>query len=96
MGVASQRFVDMHKEKVSEMKRLLVFYVRGLMDIRTTNIPTPVVPIVPNTPKIQMSPDGYPHLPTETNFSQWKKADLTDAMRTFLNAHYSKTMASKK
>jgi len=86
----------MHKEKVSEMKRLLVFYVRGLMDIRTTNIQTPVVPVVPNTPKIQMSSDGYPHLPTETNFSQWKKADLTDAMRTFLNAHYSKTMASKK
>ncbi len=86
----------MHKEKVSEMKRLLVAYVRGLRDMRTTNIQTPVVPVVPNTPKIQMSPDGYPVLPTETNFSQLKKADLTDAIRTFLNAHYSKSIASKK
>lgn len=85
----------MHQDKVAEMKRLLVTYVRSLIDMRsntTTNIQTPVVP---NIPKIQMSPDGYPILPTETNFAEWKKNHLTDAIRTYLNAHYSKTIASQ-
>jgi hypothetical protein len=43
-----------------------------------------------------MSPDGFPIVPTETNFAQWKKIHLTEAIRTYLNAHYSKTKVSNK
>jgi hypothetical protein len=96
MGVASQRFVDMHKDKVAEMKRLLVVYVRSLIDMRSRTTTSIQTPVVPNIPKIQMSPDGYPILPTETNFAEWKKNHLTEAIRTYLNAHYSKTITSQK
>ena len=96
MGVANQRFVDMHKDKVVEMKRLLVSYVRNLHNIAktTANIQTPVVSN--EHAKIQMSPDGFPIIPTAANFAQWKKPHLTDAIRTYMNTHYSKTKATHK
>lgn len=93
MGVSSQCFVDMHKDKVDELKRLLINYVNSLR--QTANI---LAARQPSTPShnldLRITNDGYPILPT-LPFQNLNKNDITHLIRTYLNAHYSKLLETR-
>lgn len=95
MGVPSQSFAEMHKDKVNEMKRLLINYVKSLQSAAIENFGRP-----PERPRakpsdrtsIQITDEGYPLILTTVDLHKLKKVDLTQMIRTFLGTHYSKNI----
>ena len=92
MGVPAQPFVDMHKDKIDEIKRLLMAYIKNIDQTANTSRTNPPAGLRPNDLKIQMTNEGYPLLPTTLDFQKLNKVELTDMMRIYLNAHYSKRL----
>jgi hypothetical protein len=90
MGVPGQSFVDMHNDKINEIKRSLINYVKSLQQTANT-----IVNLRPPEPQahqiaIQVTSEGYPILPANIQFARLNKTDITDMIRQYLNAHYSK------
>jgi hypothetical protein len=91
MGRPNKRsFEDTYNDKVKEMTRNLVNYVKSLRDSgadvfgqesgNCTNSQS--------GPDITMSPDGFPVLLASINQKQFTKRELEDAMRAYLGQHY--------
>lgn len=86
MGVSAPGFVTQHKDKVDEMKRLLLDYAKALRQVSNTNIQTRE-----NTAPadlIQINENGYPILPDKVDFNSLRKSDLEEIIRTYLGWHY--------
>ena len=88
MGISASQFVNQHKDKIDEMKRLLLDYIRGLRQAsarndaeRTSHSPADFIKINDN---------GYPVLPDNLYFDNLRKTDLEELLRTYLGWHYSK------
>jgi hypothetical protein len=90
MGVSAQRFVELHKDKVDEMKRLLITYVKTHKTSMETNDNNRPPQSQNNDREISITDDGFPILPTNIQINKLNKRDLTEMARTYLNAHYSK------
>jgi hypothetical protein len=90
MGVPRQQFVDVHKDKVNEIKRHLMDYVKGLRHLATTSTePRPAEqPSVEH--EVQITKDGYPLLRKTIKFKDLTKGDLSTILRMYLAAHYRK------
>jgi len=88
MGSTAQSFVEIHSEKVQEIKRLLMDYVKTIrqsLEIvggRPSNT-------LPNDTEIKITDDGYPVLPSNLELDYLNKTSLIIILRTYLNAHYS-------
>jgi len=88
MGISASQFVNQHKDKIDEMKRLLLDYIKGLRQAsarndaeRTSQSPADFIKINDN---------GYPILPDNLYFDNLRKTDLEELLRTYLGWHYSK------
>jgi hypothetical protein len=93
MGVPAQPFVDLEKDKVDEIKRLLMAYIKNIDRTANAISTNPPAAVRPNDLKVLLTDNGYPKLPTTVDFEKLNKVDLTDMMRMFFNAHYSKRLS---
>jgi hypothetical protein len=88
MGSTTQTFVEIQSEKVLEIKRVLLDYVKTIrqslefVDGRPSNPP-------PIDDGLKMTDDGYPVLPISIELEHLNKASLVIILRTYLNTHYS-------
>jgi hypothetical protein len=91
MGVPSQLFTEIHKEKVNEMKRNLLDYVIFLrQQLDANNIDGQPADTQQEEISIRLTDLGYPVIPTTIQLRNLHKVDLTHILRTYLSAHYSK------
>lgn len=93
MGVPRQPFVDLHKDKVNEIKRHLMDYVKGLRHLSTassnnTEARPTEEPSVEQ--EVQITKDGYPLLQNTINLKSLSKSHLTNILRMYMAAHYRK------
>ena len=93
MGVPQQAFMDVHKEKVNEMKRLIMDYIKNIQHLR--NRESNIINSQPSDNhdskiKIKTTEDGYPIIPTTLRCQNLCKGKLTGIIRTYLNVYYSK------
>jgi hypothetical protein len=89
MGLPDQRFVDHHKEKVNEIKRHLMDYVKSLRPLINTDVHGRPAENVGENTNVKITDEGYPILPS-TPLTNLNKCQLTKLLRSYLGAHYSK------
>ena len=71
MSIPEQTFVDTHKDKVNEMKQLLMDYVKTLQQLknRERNIVGNQLPDTESQRiQIKITEDGYPEIPTSIQY----------------------------
>ena len=94
MNVPSPTFLALHKDKMDEIKRLLMDYVKNLRDQRSktfidqNNDGTAGKQISTNW-EVKISDSGYPILPSIGTLDVLRKGELDIIVRTFLGSHYS-------
>ena len=83
MGVSAQPFVDLHKDKVDEMKRNLMDYVKDLRQTGSNNKIAAVRPsdASPEEWEIKLNALGYPRLPSTGRMRDLRKATLDNMLR---------------
>jgi hypothetical protein len=89
MNVKMESFISRHKDKVNEIKRLLMNYVKELRQWNSTHQPTANVESTTGL-QIHLSDYGYPSLPKDIRFDEQRKGDLDKILRSYLACHYSK------
>jgi hypothetical protein len=88
MGISASSFVNQHKDKIDEMKRLLLDYTKGLRQASARN--EPVGSSDSPADLITINDNGYPVLPDNIYFDNLRKTELEELLRTYLGWHYSK------
>ena len=91
MGVPKQPFVDLQKDKVNEIKRHLMDYVKGLRQLATASTNnTEARPVEQPSAEheVHITKHGYPLLRNTINLKDLSKGDLTTILRMYLAAHY--------
>lgn len=88
MGVPTDSFTVRHKDKVTEIKRLLMAYVKDLRQMNV-NHQTNHVKETAGDCEVKLSDSGYPLLPSNVRFRDRRKAELDGIVRTYLACHYS-------
>ncbi len=104
MGVSSSPFVDLHKDKVDEMKRNLMDYVKTLRQQKgedatgggeSSSLPAgdrlPADTSLPNGMQVKITGNGFPIVPDVDDWSKLRKKDLELILRTYLGRHYGMT-----
>jgi hypothetical protein len=98
MDVPSIKFSELHKDKVDEMKRLLINYVKGLreamfsMNRNTANGEPAAAAATAHSPddlEVKITDDGFPLIPTAVQFDNLRKGELDSILRSYLECHYS-------
>lgn len=92
MGVPMPSFTSLHKDKVSEIMRLLMDYVKSVRRAKT-NIERlnddGQANEAPQDLEVKLSESGYPLIPSNDQFDKLRKAQLDRILRSFLACHYS-------
>lgn len=88
MGAPGQSFADLHRDKINEIKRNLMDYVKGIRQAVQDSAGRPSSP-PPNNIEVSITDNGYPVLPSCLHQDNLSKGILTQILRAYLNAHYS-------
>ena len=91
MGVQTTTFISLHKNKVNEIMRLLMDYVKSVRQSRIVNerLNGSQVNEVPLEREVKLSDSGFPLIPSIDHFDNLRKAELDIILRAFLGCHYS-------
>ena len=87
MGVPGEQFCTIHKDKIDEIKQILLDYVKYLKQCDMAAVPENVRPAVEDL-DIPITEDGYPHIPVTIEIERLHKAKLDKLMRMYLSRHY--------
>lgn len=88
MGFRNKRsFEDTHEDKVKEVTRALVSYVKSLRD-SGGNTGGQHIGIGTDLLELSLDANGYPLLPSDIVQKSRSKRELEDIMRTYLGQHY--------
>ncbi len=90
LGAPAEPFEEQHQNQVTEMKRLVLLYVKGLQDMLNPGSHVDLTESAPTT-KFEME-SGFPKLPPSLNYSGWSKKQLEVLMRSYLSHHYSRSV----
>lgn len=98
MGVSTSPFVDLHKDKVDEMKRNLMDYVKTLRQHKgqdeTGSGETSCLPAGTSLlagMQVKITGNGFPIVPDVDDWSNIRKKDLELILWTYLGRHYGMT-----
>lgn len=89
MDVHTEPFTVRYKEKVMELKRLLMTYVKDLRQQRLANHETCGVSRTAGDYEVRLTDSGYPLLPTNDQLDNLRKGELDAILRSYLTCHYS-------
>lgn len=92
MGVPMPSFISLHKDKVSEIMRLLMDYIKSVRQRKIHNEQLNGGEQVNETPperQVNLSESGYPMIPSIDRFENLRKSELDIILRAFLACHYS-------
>ena len=90
MDAPSNTFEDKHEHQVTEMKRLVYLYVKGLRDMSNPSNSGNATPSAPTskTPTLVIAPGGFPMVPASFNPAGYSKRQLEKLIRQYLSHHY--------
>ena len=104
MGVSTSPFVDLHKDKVDNMKRNLMDYVKNLWQQKgedvtgggeSSSLPAggglPADTSLPDGMQVKITENGFPIVPDVDDWSKLRKKNLKLILQTYLGRHYSMT-----
>ena len=98
MGVSTSPFVDLHKDKVDDMKRNLMDYVKNLQQQKGEDVTgggescsLPADTSLPDGMQVKITGNGFPIVPDVDDWSKLRKKDLEVILWTYLGRHYGMT-----
>ena len=83
MGVPSPSFISLHKDKVNELMRHLMDYVKSIRQKKIYNEQLnggSQVNEMPSERQVKLSDSGYPLLPSIDRFENLRKAELDNIL----------------
>ncbi|KAF8804320.1 hypothetical protein BYT27DRAFT_7213959 [Phlegmacium glaucopus] len=91
MGIPAQSFADMHKDKIDELKRHLMDYVKSLQQMTglVSDAEARDSRALPPEWQVQITEDGYPRVPHPVPLEDLRKGELDEVLRSYLGWHYS-------
>jgi hypothetical protein len=92
LEAASDTFEEKHEHQVTEMKRLLYLYVKGLRDMLNPSNSVNATQSAPTAknPNLIIAPGGFPMVPASFNPAGCSKRQLEKLIRQYLSDHYRK------
>ena len=88
MGVQMETFISRQKEKIDELKRLLMNYAKEVRQMVSINQQTANTESAKD-PEVRLLNLGYPLMPTTIVFNDEVKGDLDKILQSYLECHYS-------
>src|ERR1700677_2347114 len=90
LGAPSHTFEQKHEHQVTEMKRLMHLYIKGICDMLNpgNGLNGPQSAPTSKNPNLLIAPGGYPMVPTSLNLAGCSKKQLERLMRKYLSDHY--------
>jgi hypothetical protein len=83
MTTPARSFLNTYHDNITELKRNFMSYVKALRASGKSATQCDI------TPRLQMTKDGFPILPTLWKGSQYKKKELEEWFKIYVGQHYS-------